>query len=43
MRRNALVRRAITVFVAFHIVAIALWAFPVNAALTGLLQTVVGP
>jgi len=43
VRKNALVRQAVTVFVAFHIVAIALWALPVDPALTGLVQTVLGP
>lgn len=32
-----------TLFIAFHLIAIALWVFPFNASLTSLLRKVVGP
>lgn len=36
-------RRLTTLFIAFHLVAITLWVFPVNASLTGFLRKTVGP
>lgn len=38
-----LARLLLTLFIAFHIVSIALWALPINASLTRLVQKRLGP
>jgi len=42
-RLHRLVRPLLTLFIAFHVISIGLWALPINASLTGLLQKWIGP